>query len=223
MTSRLILLLSTLIVALSSSAARAEPSGQSRSVRIVDEPPAETPALIQKQEPAQPLTLPRERWRNGDAALRVEILPKEEFVIGAPMEFRVRTEKPGYVVLVDVDAQGKLSQIYPNMITLSDPAGVDEKVNFLRAGQSITLPDPGGTFRFVASPPAGVGMVVAILSDTPVQVIDLPDVPTALAGQTKAADFVRETMRSLQILSAEGARAARAPKWAFATKFYGVR
>lgn len=224
MTPRLFLLILCFAVP---SSAWADPQGASRSVRIIEEPSAEAPAPGAELEPPQPSSAPpheRRKSAGAGAGVRVDILPKEEFALGAPMTFRVTAEKPGYVVLVDVDAQGKLSQIYPNMVTLSDPAGIDEKANFLRAGQSITLPDArAGTFRFIASPPTGVGMVVAILSDTPLQVIDLPDVPTALAGQNKAADFVMETTRTLQILPADGERPARAPKWAFATRFYGIK
>ncbi|WP_034997001.1 DUF4384 domain-containing protein [Beijerinckia mobilis] len=202
-------------------AALAEPQGQARSVRIIENPAAEDSAPVRKKEP--PIPLLKETLKS--SGVRVDVLPEAKFSIGAPIAFRVTAEKAGYVVLVDVDAQGRLSQIYPNMVTLSDPAGVDEKANFLRVGQSITLPDEnaGAGYRFVASPPEGVGMVVAILSETPVQVIDLPDVPAALAGQTKAAEFVKDMTRSLQILPAEGRRPVRAPKWAFATTFYSIK
>jgi len=198
--------------------ARAEPRDATRSVRILDEPPTGAPT---PQTPAP--AIPEEEAKSA-SGVRVDVLPQEQFTLGAPMSFRVTAEKSGYVILVDVDAQGKLSQIFPNMVTLADPAGVDEKANFLKAGQSMTLPEAGGksAYRFVASPPKGVGMVVAILSDAPLQIVDLPDVPAALAGQTKAADFVKDSTRMLQILPAEGER-PRAPKWAFATKFYGIR
>ncbi|WP_051079642.1 DUF4384 domain-containing protein [Methylosinus sp. LW4] len=203
------------------SVALAEPQDMTRSVRIIDDPPAEAPPSPQTQAPA----IPKEPAKAAGAGVRIEVLPQEEFALGAPMSFRVTAEKPGYVILVDVDAQGKLAQIFPNMVTLADPAGVDEKANFLKAGQSMTLPDASGksAYRFVASPPTGVGMVVAILSDAPLQIVDLPDVPAAIAGQAKAADFVKDSTQMLQILPAEGERPIRAPKWSFATKFYGIK
>lgn len=191
---------------------------ESRSVRIIESAPAVAPP-----EAGPTLPAPEKPQKGG---VLVDVLPQRDFVVGQPMSFRVTTEKAGYIVLVDVDAAGKLSQIYPNMLTLSDPKGLDEKANYLKPGQSITLPDAqaGANFRFIASPPAGIGMVIAILSDTPVQVIDLPDVPTALAGQRSASDFIIENTRSLQILPAgESAVSKRAPKWAFATQFYGIK
>lgn len=190
---------------------------ESRSVRIIESAPAVAPP-----EAGPTLPAPEKPQKGG---VLVDVLPQRNFVVGQPMSFRVTTEKAGYIVLVDVDATGKLSQIYPNMVTLSDPKGLDEKANYLKPGQSITLPDAAGAnFRFIASPPAGIGMVIAILSDTPVQVIDLPDVPTALAGQRSASDFIIENTRSLQILPAgESAVSKRAPKWVFATQFYGIK
>lgn len=218
MTRRILMALLCLSLA-AAPAARAEMQGATRSVRVVDEPPAEAPPQLGPAAPA----IPHEP-RKG-AGVRVEVLPQEEFAVGAPMSFRVTAEKAGYVILVDIDAQGRLSQIYPNMVTLADPAGVDEKANFLKAGQSMTLPDANGkaAYRFIATAPTGVGMVVAILSDMPLQIVDLPDVPAELAGLAKAADFVQESTRMLQIVPADGTRPARQPKWALATKFYGIK
>jgi hypothetical protein len=205
--------------------APARAAEQNRSVHIIEDAPAVAPA----ENPSIPTTLPepvRRPPKKNLEAMNIEVLPQRDFLVGQQISFRVTAEKSGYLVLVDVDAQGKLSQIYPNLITLSDPRGFDEKSNFLKAGRSVVIPDLGANaaFRFVASPPAGVGMVVAILSDTPVQVIDLPDVPLALAGKSAAADFIRATTHSLQILPAgKDAVSKRTPKWTFATQFYGIR
>jgi len=156
--------------------------------------------------------------------LSVEAIPQSDFNIGQQISFRVTTEKSGYLVLVDVDAEGKISQIFPNLMVLSDPAGVNENANFLKAGQSLVMPDGSAAspYRFVAVPPSGTSMIVAILVDTPVQFIDLPDVPSQFAGQARAIEFIRDTARTLQILPATG-RAARKPKWVFASAFYDVR
>jgi len=209
------------LAALTASAGLAQSAGAPRSVRVIDEAPAEPAA----SEPApRAATLPPPAAEKSDG-LRVETLPQREFTPGASMRFRVTAEKAGYLVLVDVDARGKLTQIYPNMITLANPGGVDERANYLRAGQSTTLPEGPGrdAFSFIASPPQGVGMVVAILSDAPVQIVDLPDVPEALAGRSAGADFVRQATHSLDILPADGSRPARKPKWRFATAYYAIK
>ena len=66
-------------------------------------------------------------------------------------------------------------------------------------------------------------MLVAILSDTPVQVMDLPDVPGLMAGQKPALDYVRETTRQLKILPSNDKDGIRDPKWSFATQFYVIK
>ncbi len=202
------------------AAAHAEPQADAhRSVRFLEEPASPPPAV--SAAPAQPSLPPAE----GDAGVHVEVLPQREFAIGALMTFRVTAKKPGFLVLVDVNSQGKLQQIYPNMITFENPKGVDERANFLRPGQSITLPVGGDAagFRFVASAPSGIGMVVAILSDAPVQIVDLPDVPPALAGRIGAADYVKESTRSLEIIPALGGRPPQKPHWTFATVYYAIK
>lgn len=202
----------------------AQSVGADRSVHMMGEPslapPVETPTAGQNAHAV--LTLPQNPAQKS-SGVRIEVLPAREFDLGQNMVFRVTAEKPGYLMLIDVDSTGKVAQIYPNVITLADPKGVDEKANYLKAGQSISLPSADAGFKFLALPPTGVGMVVAILSETPVQVIDLPDVPMELAGQWKAAEFLQQTTRMLQIVSGEGTRRAGAPKWAFATAFYGIR
>jgi hypothetical protein len=37
-----------------------------------------------------------------------------DITVGSRVSFRVSTKKPGYLILVDVDAASKLTQIYPN-------------------------------------------------------------------------------------------------------------
>jgi hypothetical protein len=162
---------------------------------------------------------------DNSAGLSLEVVPGTEFKVGDTMSFRVTSEKQGYLVLVDVDSTGKLTQIYPNTESLKDPQGMRDDANLIRRGQTRIVPDPTGkaSFKFVASPPTGVGMVVAILSDKPVQMIDLPDVPAAIAGRRGALDYVRDNTRVLRILPASDTGHIEDPKWSFITKFYSIQ
>src|SRR5690606_8534214 len=122
------------------------------------------------------------------AGLSIDILPSQHLKPGTRIAFKVTTKRPGYLLLVDVDATGKLTQIYPNQRSLLT-ARVREGANRIRPGRTITIPDPNDPlagFEYVAEPPSGVAMVVAILSDKAVQLIDLPDVPAQFAGQQAA-------------------------------------
>lgn len=197
-----------------------------RSVRVIEEAaPIAQPAVPQASTPL-PNDADPDAKTNNSAGVSVDVLPRRDVQVGERMAFRVSAKQTGFLVLVDVDSEGKLAQVYPNMLTFSGSKGVDADANFLAAKDSVTVPDTEtkANFEFVASPPIGVGMIVAILSDKPLQIVDLPDVPAALAGQSGAADFVRENARSLKVVSAEeGGGQIKEPKWSIATAFYRIR
>jgi hypothetical protein len=160
------------------------------------------------------------------AGIAVEILPRTELNIGEKIALRVATRKQGYLVLVDVDATGKLTQIYPNRRSLLAAQDGQENVNLIKPGRPVTIPEIGNPyagFEFVAAPPAGVAMVVAILSDRPVQVLDLPDVPPSLIGQGGAISYLTDWTRNLRIASADASGRLEEATWSFDAKLYVIR
>jgi hypothetical protein len=163
---------------------------------------------------------------DNSAGVSLDMLPGTELPVGTQISFRVTAKKPGYLILVDVDAAGKVSQIYPNASSLLRPRGMDEVLNRIKPGQRVTIPQAGNPFAgfiFVASPPTGVAMIVAILSDRPVQLLDLPDVPTPLAGRADALKYLTDVARTLRVASAEGGGRFSQPNWSFSAKFYQVK
>jgi hypothetical protein len=128
--------------------------------------------------------------------------------------------------LVDVDATGRLVQIFPNPMSLMAPGGIRENVNLLRPGKPFRIPDRENIYsgyEFVASPPSGTAMVVAILSDRPVQRVDLPNVPGSLAGSATAVDYLTKLANELRIPDANGRGQLDEPHWSFDAKFYAIR
>ena len=165
------------------------------------------------------------RGRNA-AGVVLEILPRTELQVGEKIALRVATRKQGYLVLVDVDAAGKLTQIYPNRRSLLLAEGGQETANLVKPGRPITIPeigDPYAGFEFVASPPAGFAMIVAILSDRPVQMLDLPDVPPALIGQGGAISYLTDWTSNLRIASAGATGQLQEANWSFDAKLYQIR
>jgi hypothetical protein len=160
------------------------------------------------------------------AGVSMQILPGPDFAVGSRVSFQISSKKAGYLILVDVDATGKLVQIYPNPMALLAPGGVRGNVNFLRPGKAFRIPDrenPYSGFEFVASPPSGTAMVVAILSDRPVQRVDLPDIPGSLAGSASAVDYLTRLANELRIPDAGGSGRLEEPHWSFDAKFYAIR
>jgi hypothetical protein len=170
--------------------------------------------------------VPTNAKAENSAGLAIDVLPGTDLQVGSRVAFRVATRKSGYLIIVDVDPSGKLTQIYPNPMSLGAQAG-REGANLIKPGRAVTLPDsarnPLAGFEFVASPPLGTAMVVAILSDRPVQMVDLPDVPASLAGSAEAVNYLYGAARDLRVAGPAQSGAVQEAKWSFDAKFYRIR
>lgn len=160
------------------------------------------------------------------AGLSVQITSGPEIAAGSPVSFEITTKKSGYLILVDVDAAGKAVQIYPNPMSLMQPKEVREKTNFIRPGRTVHLPDrtnPYSGFELVAAPPRGTAMVVALLSERPVQLLDLPGPPSpAVGGVAAVEDFVKFA-DALRIPNRGEDGGLEDAHWSFAVTAYAVR
>jgi hypothetical protein len=202
-------------------AALAADNDSNRGVLILpDAPPG--------PQPVPPLERPDQKVLAAEnaAGLSLDVLPDTELAIGSNIRFRVSAKRSGYLILVDVDANGKLNQIFPNSAALLMPEGVRESFNRLQPGKPVTVPDAGNTFggfEFIVSEPRGVAMAVAILSSEPVQLMDLPDVPAPMVGRADALKYLTEVARTLRIVRSNASGRLAEPKLAFDAKFYVVK
>ena len=158
------------------------------------------------------------------AGLSLQILSAAVVTAGDLLSFRVSSKKPGYLILIDVDAAGKLTQIYPSAISIVEQ-GAEESANRLDPGKALQVPDPDSPqtgFEFVASAPAGVAMVIAMLSDRPVQLVDLPDIPTSLLASAGMVDYLTKLANELRIAKS-GGKDLDTAHWSFDVKFYSIR
>jgi hypothetical protein len=157
------------------------------------------------------------------AGVSLDLIPNLEVIAGSKVGFRITTKKQGYLILLDVDASGKLTQIFPNTATVT--RGMRDAPNLIRPGRPLTIPQlgtPYAGFEFVAEPPAGVAMVVALLSDKPVQVVDLPDAPPPASAPGDTLKYVRDKTRTLKVPSQDGSQLEQ-PNWSFDGKFYLIK
>jgi hypothetical protein len=156
------------------------------------------------------------------AGVSLDLIPNLEVIAGSKIGFRITTRKPGYLILVDVNAAGKLTQIFPG--TAAATRGTRDASNLIRPGRPLTIPQLGSPyagFEFVAEPPAGIAMVVALLSDKPVQVVDLPDAPAPASSPGDTLKYVRDQARTLKVPSEGGG--LEQPNWSFDGKFYLIK
>jgi hypothetical protein len=157
------------------------------------------------------------------AGVSLQFLPGDHFVVGDKLQVRVTSQVEGYLVLVDISSDGHVTQIFPNLFSLKAGGQGNEQDNLLRPGKALVVPDPNSdktSFEYVAGPPFGQGMLVAIVSDKAVQYIDLPDIPANMQGE-RGVQFVQEQTRSLKITPAAGG-ALLDPTWSFAVSAYTV-
>ncbi|WP_294541217.1 DUF4384 domain-containing protein [uncultured Rhodoblastus sp.] len=202
--------------------AQAPSEGLSRAVRI--QGPESKPKSEAAPEATTPQTAPQDPRLTNMVDLTMEMSPSADAPLGTRLSFRVGARKKGYVILVDVDATGRLTQIFPNFLTLAKAQGPIAESNQIPAKTLVTIPQAGSrTYEFVASAPRGIGMVMAIFSETPLEMVDLPDVPPELAGQAGAAEFLRDAANGLRIVPAEGTGEFQQPKLSFVAHFYVIR
>ena len=197
-------------VVLAAGAAVGQSDESTRAAHIIDAPSAPEATELKA---------------DNTAGLSVQILPGAELALGTTIAFQVTTKKPGYLILVDVDASGKLTQIYPNQRSVM-ALGARESSNLIKPGRAVTIPDssnPYAGFTFVAEPPVGVAMVVAVLSDHPVQLLDLPDVLQTLAGQDEALRYLYGVTHDLRIVGSDSGDALEQATWSFDAKFYVIK
>jgi hypothetical protein len=187
------------------------------------EPPAIAPLApaIAAGSPATPTDIGAAKVENS-AEVSVEMMPGQTVSVGSLVSFRVTSKKAGYLVLVDVDTTGHLAQIYPNTASLTRTSRANG--NYIKPGGALTIPlatDPYAGIRYVVSPPNGQAMIVAILSAQPVQILDLPDVPTDIKEKPAMLAYLAKWMNELRI--PDDASQLREAKWSFNAKSYTIQ
>lgn len=157
------------------------------------------------------------------ANLSLEILPGDSVNVGGKVSFAVTARRTGYLILVDVDADGRMSQIFPTPELLAQSDGRD--VNLLRPGIPFAVPTAAARqrgFEYIVSPPTGPALMVAILSERRVQLLDLPDLPRKLQGQTEALSYLSTWTSALRVPDSDSGR-LMPNVWSFDVKAYSIR
>lgn len=129
--------------------------------------------------------------------------------LGQEMEFAVESDSDGLLVLLDIDAAGALTQIFPN--EFSAMGGASGRV---RAGSALSLPGPDDYwFRYRAGPPAGSGLLIAVLSDGSARLRDV------VSGHKDLTVVARPEAYIADLGAALG---AAGPGWRTATLAYEI-
>ncbi|WP_169730615.1 caspase family protein [Calidithermus chliarophilus] len=131
-----------------------------------------------------------------NSQFRVEIAankPSRTYKLGEEVSFRLVSSKAGYLNLIDLGADGKLTVIFPNEFNSDNRVEENELVEV--PGRKV------GSFNFRAVEPAGTSRVLAIVTTAPLNLYRSG--PGSLSGQFKTLDF---TGRQLPDLAATMSR-----------------
>jgi Domain of unknown function (DUF4384) len=197
--------------------------GAARGVRVDAWPSPSRSADVPMARGTGGAALPVSPPLKNNVGLAFQFAPSAQLSLGSKMSLRIRSAKAGYIVVVDVDAKGRTTQIYPNARSAGALSDKDDQSNRIAAGASIAIPPSDSkSYEFVASPPTGIGMTMAIYSPTPLQVIDLPDVPADLLGRPDEAKFLSAAAQDLRFVPTGGGDDFKAPDLSFAAQFYMI-
>jgi Domain of unknown function (DUF4384) len=157
------------------------------------------------------------------ANVSLRMSPGQAVSVGTRISFRVTTKKPGYLVLVDVDANGNMSQIFPSpeMIVQSPQAAA----NLIRPGEELLIPNSAAQkrgFEYVITPPTGEATIIAILSDRRVQIIDLPDSAQKLRTEAEIIGYLTRWTSELRVPDPATGK-LQPSNWSFDIKSYTIR
>lgn len=92
------------------------------------------------------------------AQLKTQMLPSTTFQLGQQMQINVSSQHTGYLFVLDIDSQGKLTVLFPN-----EYSNEHHRKGLLHAGQTVKIPDISYGFDFIAQEPTGQGLLLALL------------------------------------------------------------
>lgn len=183
---------------------------------LADVPPAIRIAQNSPDRNAVPAVIPNA------ANVSLQMAPGPSVSVGTKVSFRVTTRKPGYLLLVDIDPGGRMTQIFPSpeMVAQAPEAAT----NFIKPGDELLIPNAAARkrgFDYVITAPAGDAAVVAILSDRRVQLLDLPDNAQTARTGAEAAGLLAGWTRQLRVPDGDGGK-LQTSQWSFDVKPYSI-
>jgi secreted trypsin-like serine protease len=93
------------------------------------------------------------------SAIEVFLGASTTLKVGDPIKLSIEVRRSGELIVIDQNARGEISQLFPNSFDSRGLRGVT-------AGETVEIPPPGASYAFKALPPVGKNRLVAILIPT---------------------------------------------------------
>jgi len=104
---------------------------------------------------------------------------KLKYTAGERVHFKIKSSKPGYLNVIELDSEGKLVVLFPNKFA-------DQ--NRINADQEVFVPEGIGGFEMVAQAPYGTSRVFALVTTRPLNMMN--ESAGRFLGQFKALDEI---------------------------------
>jgi len=131
------------------------------------------------------------------AALEAAFVQGRKLKAGRAAQVAVRAQKPGYLRLFNIAADGKVTQLYPSKLSLRTPTGAESP---LLPGARLLVPDPKNPysgFEFAVDPPAGRGKLIAVLTAAPNDELPIPDAPDVFEDRARGIALLSTVARGV--------------------------
>ena len=152
------------------------------------------------------------------AGVRLEMVPSSRVRLGEEIKLRVHSGRPGHLLLVDVDADEKVTQLFPNEYSERFGAGAE-----IGAGRPVEIPSPYYGFKLRAGEPVGRGILFAVVTEDPVSLDDLVSADRAFEQVADAPRWLLAIGKRLRepLMTKDGAW-TRTRRWSYARLDYEI-
>ena len=150
-----------------------------------------------------------------DGTVGLVLRPGRSFRLGEKLEVRVSSPIDGYLLLLDVNSAGELTQLFPNQF--SEQA----RINRIAANEPVVVPGSTSAFDLTAVEPVGTGYVVAVVVE------DSVDLSSVLNGH-KDLQIIPDPRTYIQGIAANlldvwtGDLTNRRVKWSLVKESYEI-
>jgi hypothetical protein len=151
-----------------------------------------------------------------DAGISFEMLPANRVQLGQEIQFRIKSPVDGYLVVLDINANNEVTQIFPNKF--SDKAG---KGNRIFANRPELIPNSYYGFSLPAGEPVGQGVLLAIVTEDHVPLDDLLDLQKGLQFIENSTGYLVSLAARLRQTWRED-RFNRSLRWSLAEQQYTI-
>ncbi len=154
--------------------------------------------------------------QSNDAGVTIDVLPSSSVNLGENIWFRVSSQRPGWLVLLDINADGEVTQLIPNDIMTEE--GINHRIE---PGQHVTIPEIPSPLQFTASEPVGEGTLMAIVTEDNVDLGQLVEASRNLRPTNDAGTYLTQLAQSLLDIW-QGGDNNRELNWSLATLKYRI-